>query len=227
MNLDVMISLAFLSYYRYSFLGMDFLIFLTGLILYSYFTYRILPTYLQSMEEKKRKKYEAVRNILSVLLGTQLICYLFLFLLILPYPSIFIHLRANMGFVGMVYVLMMLVRVLIIILWSAFFLMCWFQLDQKKLVPWYLVLFLFVVYSLMIVCFLLFPAWNKALAIYEIFYNIRNLFLTKDPAKKEKTMLYLQSMGCIPNSLVSLYQDEWKRTFKNQVVIPCSSSDGK
>lgn len=222
MNLDIMISLSFVSYYRYRFLLMDFLIFLVGWLLYLYFTYKILPSHWQ--EKKQRAKYEVIRDMLSFFLGIQFVCYWFLFLLILPYPPRLVHFRAPMGFVGIVYVIMLLIRVVIILLWSAFLMICWLQTrpTQIKTTGWYLVLFLFVLYFFFILCFLMFPHWNKALVVYEVFYNIRNLYLTKDPARKEKTMLYLQSMST-PSSC-SLFRDEWKRTFKNQVIFPPSCS---
>jgi hypothetical protein len=84
------------------------------------------------------------------------------------------------------------------------------------------VLLLFYLWTLF---YMLFPTLNKALDIYELFYNIRNLYLVNDKEKKYKTFLYLEYFGCVPPTYRDLYEDEWKRTFHNPVMMPlgCSS----
>lgn len=222
MNLDVIISLAFISYYRYSFLGVDCIIFLMGVLVYYQLTYKKIPLVIP---EQKKKKYIWVRNTISILLAIQLLFY---FIFLIPQKPILIHRNTDVGILGVVFVLMVICRFLTIIMLSSLLVSCWFMIEKKQdripLRNWYIVISVFIVYYLYILFYMLFPDWNKALSVYELFYNIRNLYITKDPQKTEKTILYLQSMKCIPIQYYSLYEEEWKRTFKNQVapILSCS-----
>lgn len=224
MNLDIMISLAFLSYYRYSFFCLDFIIFMIGMMVYYHLTYKLLPSIIP---EEKKKKYNWIRKMLSFLLGVQIFCYLFMFLMILPQKPVFVNKNTDIGIMGFLFVIMIICRFITIIMLITFLMSCWWMIEKKDrwmIQKWYTVFSLFIVYYVYILFYMLFPTWNKALMIYELFYNIRNLYITKDPQKMEKTISYLQTI-CIPTNYYPLYEYEWKRTFKDQIVVSsCSFS---
>lgn len=223
--MNLQISLAFLSYYRYSFFCMDFIIFLMGMLVYRHITSTILPSLLP---EEKQPRYVWIRNITYFLIMLQLICFLVLFVSILPHKPIFIHEKASIGIYGFFFVLMVVLRFVLIIMTTALLFICWFMTKKEKklLLRWYIVIGLFLVYFTYMTFYILFPSLNKALLIYELFYNIRNLYITKDKQKTEKTILYLEKFKCIPNKYTSLYHEEWKRTFKNykSPILSCSFS---
>lgn len=223
MNLDVIIPLAFLSYYRYSFFLIDFFIFLWICFGFYQLTYKILPPL---VPEKKKIKFEWVKNSISILLGLQLICYVLLLPIILLNKPIFVHIKTEVGFSGYVFVFLIIFRLINIIMVASFLTTCWFLIENKNdyLKRWFLLMAVLLVYYLYTLFYSLFPTLNKALDIYEMFFNIRNLFIVNDPKKKHKTFMYLNQMGCIPDNYYSLYEDEWKRTFKNNVFyLECSS----
>jgi hypothetical protein len=82
---------------------------------------------------------------------------------------------------------------------------------------WFLLMAVLLAYYLWTLFYMIFPSMNKALDIYEMFYKIRNLYIQNDNKKKYKTFMILQQTGCIPENYLSLYEDEWKRTFRNPV----------
>lgn len=224
--MNVLIQLAFLSYYRYSFFLMDFLIFLWICFGFYHLMYKVLPLF---VPEQKQEKYEWVRKALTISLGIQMFCYLFLLPVLLFQKPLMIHFRSRAGISGFVFVVLVIFRLINIIMTAAFLASCWILLEEQEKTPylkrWFALMVVLLLYYLWTLFYMLFPTMNKALDIYELFYNIRNLYLVNDPEKKYKTFLYLEHFGCIPPSYTSLYEDEWKRTFHNPVMGPleCSS----
>lgn len=224
--MNVLIQLAFLSYYRYSFFLVDFLLFLWICFGFYHLTYKVLPLLIP---EDKQEKFEWVRKTLAVLLGTQMCFYVFLLLVLLFRKPLLIHFKTKAGVSGFVFVMLVIFRLVNIMMVSAFLACCWtFLEDQEKTMyvkRWFLLMAVLLLYYLWTLFYMLFPTMNKALEIHELFYNIRNLYIVKDREKKYKTFLYLQQFGCVPSSYSTLYEDEWKRTFQNPVMVPleCSS----
>jgi hypothetical protein len=224
--MNVLIQLAFLSYYRYSFFLVDFLLFLWICFGFYHLTYKVLPLLIP---EEKQEKFEWVRKTLTVLLGTQMCFYVFLLLVLLFRKPLLIHFKTKAGISGFVFVMLVIFRLVNIMMVSAFLACCWMFLeDQEKTMyvkRWFLLIAVLLLYYLWTLFYMLFPTMNKALEIHELFYNIRNLYIVKDREKKYKTFLYLQQFGCVPSSYSTLYEDEWKRTFQNPVMVPleCSS----
>lgn len=224
--MNVLIQLAFLSYYRYSFFLMDFLIFLCICFGFYHLTYKVLPLF---VPEKKQVKYKWVRKALTISLGVQMFCYLFLLPVLLFQKPFMIHFRASAGISGFVFVVLVIFRLINIIMVASFLTCCWMFLEEQDKTPyikrWFALMVVLLLYYLWTLFYMLFPTMNKALDIYELFYNIRNLYLVNDPEKKHKTFLYLEQFGCIPPSYTTLYEDEWKRTFHNPIMGPleCSS----
>jgi len=225
--MNVLIQLAFLSYYRYSFFLVDFLVFLSICFGFYHLTYKVLPLLIP---EEKQEKFEWVRKTLTVFLGIQLCCYVFLLLVLLLQKPILIHFKTNAGVSGFVFVMLVIFRLINIMMVAAFLACCWMLLkDPEKtmyLKRWFLLMAVLLLYYLWTLFYMLFPSMNKALDIYELFYNIRNLYIVKDREKKYKTFLFLQQFGCVPPSYSTLYEDEWNRTFQHPVMVPleCSSS---
>jgi hypothetical protein len=223
MNLDVIIPLAFLSYYRYSFFLIDFLIFVWICFAYYQLAYKLFPPLIP---EKKRTKFEWVRNAIGILMALQMLCYFILLLTIFLKPPILVHIKTEIGFPGYVFVLFVILRLINIIMVASFLASCWFMMENKSDDPkrWFLLVVVLLVYYLFMMFYTVFPTLNKALSIYEMFFNIRNLYIVNDPKKKFKTFGYLQQMGCIPDNYYTLYEDEWNRTFKNGVfpIAQCS-----
>lgn len=224
--MNVLIQLAFLSYYRYSFFLMDFLIFLWICFGFYHLMYKVLPLF---VPETKQEKYEWVRKALTISLGVQMFCYLFLLPVLLFQKPLMIHFRSRAGISGFVFVVLVIFRLINIIMLASFLACCWMFLEEQDKTPylkqWFALMVVLLIYYLWTLFYMLFPPLNKALDIYELFYNIRNLYLVNDPEKKYKTFLFLENFGCIPPSYSSLYEDEWKRTFHNPVMAPleCSS----
>lgn len=219
MNLDIIITLAFLSYYRYSFFLPDFLVF--GLIAFSFYhlTYQLLPP---MVPEKFRTKYEWFRKVLSGMLASQMFCYVVMIPFIFFQKPLMIHMKTTSGFLGFVLVILIILRLMNTLMLVGFLVCCWQLLDKKDrtypITRWFVLMIVLVLYYLWTLFYMLFPSLNKALDIYEMFYNIRNLYITNDPKKKYKTFQYLQKIKCIPNSYYPLYMDEWKRTFHNRIL---------
>jgi len=222
MNLDVIIPLAFLSYYRYSFFLINFFIFAWVCFGYYQLTHKFLPPLIP---EKKRTKFEWVRNIIGIMMALQMMCYFLLFPIVFLKNPILVHIRTEVGFSGYVFVFFVILCLINIIMVASFLTTCWLLIGDKgdDLKRWFLLVAVLLVYYLFMLFYTLFPTLNRALRIYEMFFNIRNLFIVNDPKKKHKTFMYLQKIGCIPDNYYTLYEDEWKRTFKNGVFpLQCS-----
>lgn len=219
--MNVLLQLAFLSYYRYSFFLVDLLIFLLILFGFYHLIYKILPPL---VPENKKEKYEWVRNALSILLGIQLGGYLFLMLLLLPRKPILVHFRASAGLAGFVLVLLIILRLINTLMVAAFMTTCWMFLGKENRTTyvrrWFILMGILLLYYLWTMFYMIFPTMNRALRIYEMFYHIRNLYLVNTPQKKYKTFLFLQQHGCIPPSYYDLYRNEWERTFQGPVMVP-------
>lgn len=226
--MNVLLQLAFLSYYRYSFFLMDVLLFLWIGVGFYYLTYKVLP---QSVPETKQARLEGARRVLTVSLILQLCCVLFLMLSLLPRKPILVHFRASTGVSGVVFVVWMILRLVNTLLVGSFLASCWMFLGKDATTTvrrWFVFMAVLLLVSVWSMFYMLFPAMNRALGIYEMFYHIRNLYLVQDPEKKYKTFLFLQQHGCIPPPYMSLYKDEWKRTFRGRVMEPleCVPSHG-
>lgn len=219
--MNIIIQLAFLSYYRYSFFLMDVVLFVWICFGYYHLTYKILPLF---TPDSKKNKFDRVRNILSICLGVQMFCSLFLLCAIVLQKTPMVHFRSNAGVSGFLFVVLVIFRVINIVMVSSFLASCWMFLPTQDKIPyltrWFLLMAALLLYSLGTLFYMLFPSMNKALDIYQLFYNIRNLYLVDTADKKYNTFLYLQQFGCIPPSYMDLYQHEWKRTFHNPVMVP-------
>lgn len=220
--MKVLYQLAFLSYYRYSFFLMDVLLFLWIGFGFYHLTYKILP---QFIPETKQVRWERARKVLSVSLIVQLCCIFFLVLVLFVRKPILVHFQTNAGISGVVFVVWMVLRLINTLLVGSFLASCWMFLDKDAKTTimvqrWFVFMTVLLVVSLWSMTYMLSPRLNRALRIYEMFYHIRNLYLIRDPEKKYKTFLFLQQQGCIPPAYFSLYRDEWKRTFKGQVMEP-------
>lgn len=209
---DVMFPLAFLSYYRYSFFLTDFIVFLLVCLVYHHLTYKISPVFIP---EEKKTKFEWIRKIISLLLGIQLLCYIVMTPIIFFNKPLFVHLNTETGFLGFVFVLMVVFRLINIMFIISFIVCCWDNNVQQQ--RWSFLLMVLLSYYLYMLFYILFPTMNRALGVYEMFYNIRNLHIINDPKKKYKTFQYLQQSNCIPDVYMPLYEYEWSRTFKNNI----------
>lgn len=216
MNLDVIVPMAFLSYYRYSFFFVDFLVFLI-----TFFTFYQLTYHKLQIPEEKLRKYQLIRKTILILFGSQLVCYLVILLSLFFQKPLLLTIKTDVGISGYVFVIMIMLRLVTIMMTSAFLISCWRLTGEnhtRAIKQWFLFLFILLIYSLWTLFYMIFPSFNKALSIYEMFYNIRNLYIVNDPQKKQKTFEYLGQMGCIHPAYYPLYQHEWKRTFKNAVM---------
>lgn len=211
MKLDIIIPLAYLSYYRYSFFVADLVIFLVIFYLFYHIT------------DNPMKKYSPMRDVILRMLSMQaILCVVMLFIIFSRKP-ILVHTKTDIRTIGFLFVLTTILRIANIMMITGFLITYWNPLkeDKKKWLILLCALLLYYAYNLF---YLLFPTINRALIIYEMFYNIRNLFITNDPDKKQKTMSYLRQMRCIPKSIYPLFRDEWARTFKNKPApLQCPS----
>lgn len=227
--MNTQFQLAFLSYYRYSFFLMDVLLFLWIGFVFYYLAYRLLP---QIVPPTKQARFGRARKILTASLGVQMCCVVFLVLCLLPHKPILVHFQASAGVSGFMFVVWMILRLANTLWVGSFLASCWMFLDKDTktitIRRWFVFMAVLWIASLGSMSYMLFPALNRALRIYEMFYHIRNLYLVDDPEKKYKTFLFLQQQGCVPPSYLSLYRDEWKRTFRGRVMEPldCAPSHG-
>lgn len=219
MKLDVLLPLAYLSYYRHSFFSVDMIVFLLICLVFYHITYKQLPQKSSLLDETMMKKYKMLRALLVRLLILQLICVFSLWLWVISQKPLLVHAQAGIGFFGYIFVFIVILRIVNIMLMIGFLITYRSLLDEditvKRLSYVLCILLLFYTFQLF---YLLFPTLNRALTVYEMFYNIRNLVITNDPNKKQKTIAYLRQMECIPSRFYPLYKQEWARTFKNQPV---------
>lgn len=201
MKPDVLIPLAYLSYYRHQFFAVDLVVFLSIFYIFYHITqYETSP----------------VKDFIMTTLFLQLVLSTIMFFWIFSMKPIMVHLKTK-TMSGYVFVLMIIMRIINIMLVLGFLIMFWSSLKEgyKK---WLVVLSVLLIYYTYSLFYLLFPSLNKALTIYEMFYNIRNLFITNDPDKKQKTMAYLRQMKHVPEKFHDLFRHQWQRTFKNKPV---------
>lgn len=224
MKQDILIPLAFLSYYRYTY----FLVDITTFFLISYCSYQVfykeLPKSLQiQIPLKSLQHFENIRKIVSYLFIAQWVCYLLLFVIVLFNKPFFIHQKTDLWFSSFLFISLNLLRVVnTIMLLSFVMVVLWkhrnnLDVHTKKYLFLIICLILFYLWMLL---YLWMPSFNRALKLYEIFYNIRNLYIHSDPQKKYKTFKYIQQIGCVPEQYETLYYDEWKKTFKGPVMTP-------
>lgn len=203
MKPNVIIPLAYLSYYRYRFFAVDLVVFLSIFYIFYHITeYDVSP----------------VKDFIMTTLSLQLFFSTLMFFWIFSMKPIMVHLKTS-TMSSYVFVLMIIMRIINIMLLLGFLLMFWSSLKMEY-TKWLVVMFVLLVYYTYSLFYLLFPNLNKALTIYEMFYNIRNLFITNDPDKKQKTMAYLRQMKQkhVSEKFHDLFQHQWQRTFKNKPV---------
>lgn len=217
MKLDILAPFAFLTYYRYSFFCIDFLLF--GLFMYSFYHL----AYKTMVPEKNKQRFELLRSIVSVSLALQFITYLLLIPSVLfSSKSVFVHAATSVGISGYIFVLFIMIRFFTIVLVSSFLASSWFVLnDENKkttmLKNWYAVVVAILCVFTFNLCYLLFPSLNTALPLFEWFYNVRNLFIIKSQDRVQKTRMYIAELENMDGYDNTLFEDEWKRTFMNDV----------
>lgn len=214
MKLDVLAPFAFLTYYRYSFFCVDFILF--GLFLYSFYNL----TYLYILPQKNSHRFKLLRKFVTIALAVLFVSYILLsFTILFRSKPVFVHAATDLGLSGYLFVLFVMIRFITTILIGSLLASTWFVLetDEKTVMVkrWYsIVVALFIVFVFNLL-YMFSPSLNKALPLYEWFYNVRNLFIIRAPNRVQKTRLCIDQLENIDGYDQTLFEDEWERTFLN------------
>lgn len=132
--------------------------------------------------------------------------------------------KTNMNLFILVFYIVCIFR-LFFIMGSVFFLFYFFKFEEKdraRQIVWIGLILVSLLINLICLFYFMVPRMKSSLVLYRAFYDIRNLFIEKDPKKQKKISEVLKEMtesfnGSIPGSLVEVYEKQWSCTFKNQV----------
>ena len=226
MKMDLLVPLVFLSRYKYSFLLTDLLLFLLMSVVYFIIAYKILPGFIP---EERLQRFEDLKKFVSLFLLVQLFFYIVLFSVLLISPvSPFTHLKSSIPFSGYIFVFMLITRIINTILLASFIVVSLKIADKEilknySIVAWILLFVMIWCYYVYTLFYSIFPVFNKTLIIYETFYHIRTLFITKDPEKIKKSREYISGLICslgnpVPEQYRAVFKQQWGLTFKNKTL---------
>lgn len=177
--------------------------------------------------QEKEETFLTLRDILLKLLLIQFLFQLFsvLFLSFGIMPCILHEKMPIRGFhlFSILFSISWILRLIVLIL-SVAFLVPFISSEEKNIrnALWGILLLLCLGINLYGIFYSGNHSLNPSLSLYEAFYKIRNVYIRKDPKKQNKIKCILNDMkdsfgGNVPPQLKSVYEKQWKCTFKNPV----------
>lgn len=179
------------------------------------------------IEEPQMTRYKQMRGLLFKLLFIQLACQVFVGFVLLnkPIPCHY-HSKMTIGLPNRLFVLFFFLLWIsrMVILFASF---SFLLLTRPKSTALYqkrqvllsvLVLFTFIPCILSLLYYIL-PLMNKGLLIHDTFYQIRNLFINKDPDRQDKIRALLRELKSVVGDETSpVFESQWKCSLRNKIL---------